>query len=165
MVTLGLASHDLWRMYSVPFPRPWHSRTEWFVDSNKKLAAIWKNCHELFLMGQWWECDLSCRVAGNSVWSVIPCGMWVPVAVWQPSELIYTCYVYTHLIFNFHRQARPYKTVMSASTVWIRFSTTHDCRCRHEACQLGTYIGLGLAAITSVDKGGPCPPMAGQKIF
>ena len=24
---------------------------------------------------------------------VIPCGMWVPVAVWQPCELLYTCYL------------------------------------------------------------------------
>jgi len=27
---------------------------------------------------------------------VIPCGMWVPVAVWQPCELLYTCYLLTY---------------------------------------------------------------------
>jgi len=26
---------------------------------------------------------------------VITCGMWVPVAVWQPCELLYTCYLLT----------------------------------------------------------------------
>ena len=26
-------------------------------------------------------------------WQVIPRGMWVPVAVWQPCELLYTCYL------------------------------------------------------------------------
>ena len=40
------------------------------------------------------ECHL-CRVAGNTV---IPCGMWVPVAVWQPCELLYTCYLLTYLL-------------------------------------------------------------------
>jgi len=29
---------------------------------------------------------------------VIPCGMWVPVAVWQPCELLYTCYLLTYLL-------------------------------------------------------------------
>ena len=29
---------------------------------------------------------------------VIPCGMWVPVAVWQLCELLYTCYLLTYLL-------------------------------------------------------------------
>ena len=40
-----------------------------------------------------WECHL-CRVAGNTV---IPCGMWVPVAVWRPCELLYTFYLLNYL--------------------------------------------------------------------
>ena len=39
------------------------------------------------------ECHL-CRVAGNTV---IPYGMWVPVPVWQPCELLYTCYLLTYI--------------------------------------------------------------------
>ena len=31
---------------------------------------------------------------GGRQYSVIPCGMLVPVAVWQPCELLYTCYCY-----------------------------------------------------------------------
>jgi len=29
---------------------------------------------------------------------VIPYGMWVPVVVWQPCELLYTCYLLTYLL-------------------------------------------------------------------
>ena len=32
---------------------------------------------------------------------VIPCGMWVPVAVWQPCELLYVCYLLTYLLTRF----------------------------------------------------------------
>ena len=30
---------------------------------------------------------------------MIPCGMWVPVAVWQPCELLYTCYLLLYTRF------------------------------------------------------------------
>ena len=30
-------------------------------------------------------------------WQVTLCGMWVPVAVWQPWKLLYTCYLRTYL--------------------------------------------------------------------
>ena len=36
--------------------------------------------------------------SGRSGEQVIPGGMWVPVAVWQPCELLYTCCFLTYLV-------------------------------------------------------------------
>ena len=40
----------------------------------------------------------SSKQSGKSHHCVIPCGMLVPVAVWQACELLYTCYLLTYLL-------------------------------------------------------------------
>jgi len=43
---------------------------------------------------------------------VIPCGTYVPVAVWQPCELLYTCYLLTSLLTHvFTRPSIEWPTV------------------------------------------------------
>ena len=60
-------------------------------------------------------------MAGNTV---IPCGMSVPVAVWQPCELLYTCYLLLTLdLIRFDRiqiQFHPDLDSLANRTVWIR---------------------------------------------
>jgi len=50
---------------------------------------------------------------------VIPCGMWVPVAVWQPCELLYTCYLltYTHA----HTHTHTFNGPLSGTTRVSRY--------------------------------------------
>ena len=38
--------------------------------------------------------------------SLIPCGIWVPIVVWQPCELLYTCYLFTYNISHRWNQSQ-----------------------------------------------------------
>jgi len=53
---------------------------------------------------------------------VIPCAMWVPVVVWQPCELLYTCYLLLQML-----HALVY---VSWSQVWAVLRQLNWLRCR-----------------------------------
>jgi len=43
----------------------------------------------------------------------VTCHMWVPVAVWQPCELLYTCYLLTYLLCGY--------SVIKLAITWFEF--------------------------------------------
>jgi len=109
------------------------------------------------------ECHL-CRVAGNTV---IPYGMWVPVAVWQPREQLYTCYFVTlpeatrfqflnnRLFRWFKRKYTPnhgvflcYCEICMSYFLWASISTTRQqCIARFAPGTPGTTDSLAFAVI------------------
>jgi len=66
---------------------------------------------------------------------VIPCGMWVPVAVWQPCELLYACYLLTYLRSAGHaRESAP----QTARPPWLAIQhTPRYC----DACSNRPHLG------------------------
>jgi len=89
---------------------------------------------------------------------VIPCGMWVPVAVWQPCELLYTCYLLTyfplHELHNVSAKQREgissdIDVVIRTWTSWRAF--THLPRC------VGTPMERDHLGALAVDRSFPPP--------
>jgi len=99
------------------------------------------------------ECHL-CRVAGNTV---IPCGMWVPVAVWQPCELLYTCYLLTYLLTALVDAVM--KSVFWVSILGPQHNATRICCWAPAPAAIDRYVlpaghlaANSLVAVAAVDR-------------
>ena len=80
------------RAHLLKYVSNFHQFLRLLLTYSRGLVLLWRRCDTL-LFGSMDDVNIT-------VW--IPCGMWVPIAVWrQPRQVLYTCYYYLHMIDHY----------------------------------------------------------------
>ena len=112
----------------------------------------------------WVPASAGVRAEMSPLPGVIPYGIWVPVAVWQPCELLYTCYFWLSatqfnnllkvtgpqiekLDTNWHRSVSPAERLATQLAKWAPSRAAFWCsnRSRGEFCALCRTVRHGTA--------------------